>query len=116
MRKVFLALLLLLFPASSFSQTGWLRVNREHETYFKPFVEVRNFKNKEVIFVTSKGKVYSGKCKLRKKAKRCRISPGKRFPSASENILFIILKLNPYSHPQILKHGTIDNFNIITRP
>ena len=102
---------LLLIPAAALSQTGWIRVERGSRLFFKPFVKLKRCSASEVLFITSDGKVYRGK----PKGKSCTIVPGKRFPSASEDILYIVLKLRKNFPPQILKSGRIDNFNVLRR-
>ncbi len=113
MKKLVLIVFTLLLPVCAFSQTGWIRITKGSTVFFKPFVDVKNYENKEVLFVTSTGKVYSGKCRSKRKIKTCRIFPGKRFPSASEDILYIIVKMRNHFAPKIVKFGRIDNFNVI---
>lgn len=105
-------LMLLISCVNAFADTGWLRIERGHHLYFKPFVDVENSKKLEVLFVTSKGKAYKGKCKKRTIGKFCPVTPGKSFHSTTENIRYIILRLKNFYAPEIVKTGVIDNLNV----
>lgn len=107
---IFLTFFLVL-PSFS-SESGWFRVR----DYYKPFVKVKDFLNKQVLFITNRGKVYSGKC--RKKGgfyNHCYIAPSKKFKTIDGGITFIVLKVDGYYPPRIVEFGTVDNFNVILK-
>ena len=92
------------------AETGWFRL----ENYYKPYVKVENFLNKQVLFVTNDGRVYIGRCRKRKAFYSfCYIIPGKKFKSLDGGITYIVLKVDGYYPPRVIEYGTIDNFNVI---
>jgi len=109
---MFLFLVVFSFPALS-AESGWFRMG----SFFKPFVKVENFANKQVIFVTRDGRVYSGKCKREKKFfNSCYIVPYKKFNSVDGGITYIVLKVDGYYPPRVVEYGTVDNFNVLNVP
>ena len=98
------------FYASSFAaETGWFRV----ENYYRPYVKVENFLNKQVLFITNDGIVYTGRCRKKKAFYNyCYIVPGKKFKSVDGGITYIVLKIDGYYSPRVIEYGTIDNFNV----
>ena len=92
------------------AETGWFRLGN----YYKPYVKVENFLNKQVLFVTNDGRVYIGRCRKRKAFySYCYIIPGKKFKSLDGGITYIVLKVDGYYPPRVIEYGTIDNFNVI---
>jgi hypothetical protein len=108
---LFLVICFSLFHIPSLSaETGWFRLGN----YYKPYVKVENFPNKQVLFVTNDGKVYIGRCGKRKAFySHCYIIPGKKFKSLDGGITYIVLKVDGYYPPRVIEYGSIDNFNVI---
>jgi hypothetical protein len=106
----FLSVYLFSFCAHSFAaETGWFR----GKGYYKPYVKVENFLNRQVLFITKDGKVYTGRCKKEKGFYNfCYIVPGKKFRSIDGGITYIVLKIDGYYPPRVIEYGTIDNFNV----
>jgi len=100
---------------SAFGGTGWFRIEKGHSLYFKPFVDVKKSKDKMVLFITSEGKIYRGKCREKTIKDTCSVTPGKRFPDNTESIRYIILKLKKFYAPEIEKTGVVDNLNVRNR-
>jgi hypothetical protein len=98
------------FCTPSFAaETGWFRV----ENYYRPYVKVENFLNKQVLFITNDGLVYTGRCRKKKAFYNyCYIVPGKKFKSVDGGITYIVLKIDGYYSPRVIEYGTIDNFNV----
>ncbi len=91
------------------AETGWFRV----ENYYQPYVKVENFLNKQVLFITNKGTVYTGRCKKKRAFYNyCYIVPGKKFKSVDGGITYIVLKIEGYYPPRVIEYGIIDNFNV----
>ena len=113
MKKLMVIIALLgLSYDGAFCETGWFRIERGHSLYFKPFIEVKSAKDRMVLFITSDGKVYKGKCRKKTIKDFCSITPGKKFPDNTESIRYIILKLRKFYAPEIVKTGIINNLNI----
>jgi len=91
------------------AETGWFRA----ENYYRPYVKVENFLNKQVLFITKDGKVYTGRCKKKKGFHNyCYIVPMKKFRSVDGGITYIVLKVDGYYSPRVTEYGMIDNFNV----
>jgi len=99
--SIILLLSLCLSSAAFGIQVGW----KDFGGYYKPFVTVKEPKDKIVLFVTPDGKVFKGRCRRRAKEK-CSIYPGKRFPG-SLPIRYIILKIPGFSPPEVVGTGVI---------
>jgi hypothetical protein len=94
--------------AISATKSGWQEFNRAGITYFKPFVSVKNPKNKLVLFVTSTGKVYKGRCYKRyRRGNFCREFPQKRFFDTTDEVLYLIFEINPPYAPQLIRKGVV---------
>jgi hypothetical protein len=118
-RSVAIAILFLLAVAvgsSAFSETGWLKIEKKNTVYYRPFVDVRNPKNKLVIFVTENGKIYKGRCRRKNVISICRITPSKRFPDKFTEMRYIVLELIPDFPPKFLKTGVIKRLNVVNLP
>ena len=76
---------------------------------------VKNSKDKMVLFITSEGKIYRGKCREKTIKDTCSVTPGKRFPDNTESIRYIILRLKKFYAPEVEKTGVIDNLNVRNR-
>ena len=107
--------LLLLFYDNALPGTGWFRIEKGNSLYFKPFVDVKNSKDRMVLFITSEGKIYRGKCREKTIKDTCSVTPGKRFPDNTESIRYIILRLKKFYAPEVEKTGVIDNLNVRNR-
>ena len=117
-RSVAIAILFLLAVAvgsSAFSETGWLKIEKKNTVYYRPFVDVRNPKNKLVIFVTEDGQVYKGRCRKKKIASTCRVTPSKKFPDKFFEIRYIVLELIPSFPPKLLESGVIKRLNVVSQ-
>ncbi|SNR92007.1 hypothetical protein [Desulfurobacterium atlanticum] len=88
-------------------KTGWLQKNSKGYVYFKPYIKVKYNRNLLAIFITSKGKVYKGKCRLKREMPTCTITPGKKFESPFNEIRYILLEIDHPLPPKIVKTGTI---------
>ena len=88
-------------------ETGWLQKSSKGYVYFKPYIKVKYNQNLLAIFITSKGKVYKGKCRLKRKMPTCTITPGKKFDSPFNEIRYILLKIDHPLPPKIVKTGVI---------
>jgi len=96
------SLTLLTAPLSAKGLFGW----SEKDGYYRPYVVVKNPKDKMVLFITKRGKVYRGKCKKRDSAlEACSVSPRKRF-SRKVPLRFIVLDLGGFA-PSVVKTGVI---------
>jgi len=112
--SIFLLLVCLFsFYARSFAtETGWFRA----ENYYKPYVKVENFLNKQVLFITKDGKVYTGRCRRKRGFHNyCYIVPMKKFKSVDGEMTYIVLKIDGYYSPRVIEYGMIDNFNVKLR-
>jgi len=98
------------------SETGWLKISKENSIYYRPFVDVKNPKGKLVIFVTEDGQVYKGRCRKKKIASTCRVTPSKKFPDKFVEIRYIVLELTPNFPPKLLKSGVIKRLNVVSQP
>ncbi|ADY74011.1 hypothetical protein Dester_1380 [Desulfurobacterium thermolithotrophum DSM 11699] len=111
-----MALFLFTFSyGNAFAGTGWFRIEKGHSLYFKPFVDVKLQKDVMVLFVTSKGKIYRGKCREKTIKDACSITPRKRFRDNTESIRYIILRLKKFYAPEVIKTGVVDNLNVKDR-
>ena len=91
------------------AETGWFRTGN----YYRPYVKVENFLNKQVLFITNKGTVYTGRCRKKKTFYNyCYIVPGKKFTSVDGGITYVVLKVDGYYPPRVVEYGIIDNFNV----
>ena len=116
MKKLMMIILLLVLSCSNApAGTGWFRIEKGHSLYFKPFVDVKSAKDRIVLFITSEGKIYRGKCREKTIKDTCPVTPGKRFPDNTESIRYIILRLKKFYAPEIVKTGVIDNLNVRNR-
>ncbi|WP_163328991.1 hypothetical protein GFV12_06665 [Desulfurobacterium thermolithotrophum] len=104
--------LIVLSSVSALSETGWFRIEKGHSLYFKPFVDVKLQKDVMVLFITSEGKVYRGKCREKTIKDTCSITPGKRFQDNTESIRYIILRLRKFYAPELVRTGVVDNLNV----
>lgn len=104
--------LIVLSYGNALPGTGWFRIEKGHSLYFKPFVDVKSSKDKMVLFITSGGKIYRGKCREKAIRDTCSVTPRKRFPDNTESIRYIILKLKKFYAPKIMRTGVIDNLNV----
>ena len=106
--SLLIALTLSTSPLSA-AESGWFRT----PNYFKPFVKVENFKDRQVLFITNEGRVYTGRCRKRKGFYNyCYVVPGKKFSSIDGGITFIVLKVDGFYPPRVLEYGVVDNFNV----
>ncbi len=104
--NLFLTTLMFFFSSSytySSIKCGWVTKGE----FYKPFVVLNRPSNKVVLFVTSDGRVYKGRCR-KKGVNRCTIYPGKRFRTR-ESVRYIILRLGR-SAPEIVGNGVIVGF------
>ncbi len=101
-----------MFFSTAFGKTpssGWLQKARKGYVYFKPFVKLKAGNNRMVIFVTSNGKIYKGRCRTKNAYPKCIVTPGKKFDSPYNEIRYIILKISNPLPPEIKKTGIIEN-------
>ena len=113
MKRLVMIIFLLVFSYDNvLPGTGWFRIEKGHSLYFKPFVDVKSTKDKMGLFITDGGKIYRGKCREKTIRDVCPITPGKRFPTNTESIRYIILKLKKFYAPEVEKTGVIDNLNV----
>jgi hypothetical protein len=102
-KSLFSLFLVLAFTLPAFgAQAGW----ESFSTYYKPFVTVERPQNKLVLFITPNGRVYRGKCRKRKRLKKCRVYPRKKFNEPLA-LRYLILKLSSFSPPEIVETGVI---------
>ena len=114
-KLVMVMFLIVLSYSNALPGTGWFRIEKGHSLYFKPFVDVKSTGDKMVLFITSNGKIYRGKCREKTIRNTCPVTPGKRFPTNTESIRYIILKLRKFYAPEVEKTGVIDNLNVRNR-
>jgi|GEM_PF-1692086 hypothetical protein len=106
----FLLFIFALSLPSLAAESGWFRMRK----FFKPFVKVENYVNKQVIFVTKDGKIYSGRCQEERRLfNSCYIVPNKKFAAVDGGITYIVLKVDGYYPPKVIEYGAVDNFNVI---
>jgi len=112
--KNFLVLFLLFFfslPALA-NETGWLRFQKNGIIYFRPFITLKTkSKNVKVFFFTPDGKVYKGR---RLKHSQV-VTPTKKFPDNSIEVIYTVIKLSPPFSLEIIKEGKINQSNVRER-
>ena len=115
--KIFLGLTLFIFglKGGALAETGWIKFTKKNDVYFRPFVDVRNPKNKLVIFVTEDGHIYRGRCRQRRVVDFCRVSPSKKFKDNLVEIRYIVLELVPPFAPKLVRSGTVERLNLIQK-
>jgi hypothetical protein len=120
-RETFKFLLVLFFFAfvgmreGALSETGWLKFVKKNDIYYRPFVDVRNPKNKLVVFVTEDGRIYKGRCRKKKVAKTCRVTPSKRFSDKFVEIRYLVLELVPDYPPKLVRSGVVERLNVVNQ-
>ncbi|MEO2069361.1 MAG: hypothetical protein ABGX27_07615 [Desulfurobacteriaceae bacterium] len=118
MHLLFVVLFVFATTLTSFAETGWIEYKGRNSIYYKPFVDVKGAdEDTLVLFVTQDGRVYKGRCKkysFRSK-NGCRITPGKRFLTYTDPVLYIVIKLRTFSSPKLLKSGEVDTLNVKKR-
>ncbi|WP_165863702.1 hypothetical protein [Phorcysia thermohydrogeniphila] len=97
------------------SETGWLRFVKKNDIYYRPFVDVINPKNKLVVFVTEDGHIYKGRCRKKRVAKTCRVTPSKRFSDKFVEIRYIVLELVPDYPPKLVRSGVVERLNVVNQ-
>jgi hypothetical protein len=104
-------LVVILFPSILFAvESGWFRYSKG---YYKPFVKVSNYRNKEALFITSNGNIYLGKCSLDSVyGNTCYMITSKKFKNIDGKITFIVIKLLRNYPPQLESVGIVNSFNV----
>ena len=116
MRRLILTLVVsALSVTGALADTGWFKVFKKHKVYYKPFVDVKTSENILVLFITEEGRVYKGRCKSKLKLETCAVTPGKIFPTSTVEIRYIVLKLNRFRAPEVIKTGVINGLNVIEK-